>query len=73
MLFVVFGGVPDVGGLMLASFPSDPNFGSSVSSRTWCVFNNLVTPESLLIYSFRWMGEKYDGVRLCWNASRNSM
>eukprot|EP00026_Physarum_polycephalum_P001724 Phypoly_transcript_01726.p1 GENE.Phypoly_transcript_01726~~Phypoly_transcript_01726.p1 ORF type:complete len:978 (+),score=124.21 Phypoly_transcript_01726:128-3061(+) len=40
--------IPDVGELMLASFPGDP-LAFSPQSNTW------------------WLGEKYDGIRCCWN------
>eukprot|EP00026_Physarum_polycephalum_P001339 Phypoly_transcript_01340.p1 GENE.Phypoly_transcript_01340~~Phypoly_transcript_01340.p1 ORF type:complete len:1070 (+),score=142.73 Phypoly_transcript_01340:227-3436(+) len=53
-----FGGgkIPDVGELMLASFPVSVQFGSSISFE-----------------SFWWMGEKYDGIRFCWNSRRNTV
>eukprot|EP00026_Physarum_polycephalum_P001892 Phypoly_transcript_01895.p1 GENE.Phypoly_transcript_01895~~Phypoly_transcript_01895.p1 ORF type:complete len:897 (+),score=113.58 Phypoly_transcript_01895:334-3024(+) len=48
--------VPNVGELMLASFPLDPRFRSSLSEdNSW------------------WMGEKYDGVRVCWNSTREKL
>ena len=27
----------------------------------------------MLIFDIRWMGEKYDGIRCCWNSIRNKM
>eukprot|EP00026_Physarum_polycephalum_P002627 Phypoly_transcript_02635.p1 GENE.Phypoly_transcript_02635~~Phypoly_transcript_02635.p1 ORF type:complete len:741 (+),score=93.71 Phypoly_transcript_02635:157-2379(+) len=46
--FFKFKEVPDVGELMLPSFPMElPDF--DISENTW------------------WLGEKYDGMRCCWN------
>eukprot|EP00026_Physarum_polycephalum_P002338 Phypoly_transcript_02344.p1 GENE.Phypoly_transcript_02344~~Phypoly_transcript_02344.p1 ORF type:complete len:892 (+),score=111.01 Phypoly_transcript_02344:67-2742(+) len=42
--------IPDVGELMLASFPNDVSH---------------ITPENPW-----WLGEKYDGIRFCWNSYR---
>eukprot|EP00026_Physarum_polycephalum_P001933 Phypoly_transcript_01936.p1 GENE.Phypoly_transcript_01936~~Phypoly_transcript_01936.p1 ORF type:complete len:910 (+),score=132.37 Phypoly_transcript_01936:109-2838(+) len=48
--------IPDVGEVMLASFPSLQNFAKTITPQnTW------------------WMGEKYDGVRACWNGYRKLM
>eukprot|EP00026_Physarum_polycephalum_P001944 Phypoly_transcript_01947.p1 GENE.Phypoly_transcript_01947~~Phypoly_transcript_01947.p1 ORF type:complete len:919 (+),score=98.36 Phypoly_transcript_01947:138-2894(+) len=43
--------VPDVGELMLASFPTTRAQQKSISAD----------------HLFWWMGEKYDGIRCCWN------
>eukprot|EP00026_Physarum_polycephalum_P001348 Phypoly_transcript_01349.p1 GENE.Phypoly_transcript_01349~~Phypoly_transcript_01349.p1 ORF type:complete len:1107 (+),score=164.22 Phypoly_transcript_01349:191-3322(+) len=42
-------GIPDIGELMLASFPSDR-------------FNEEISPQNPW-----WVGEKYDGIRVCWH------
>eukprot|EP00026_Physarum_polycephalum_P002905 Phypoly_transcript_02914.p1 GENE.Phypoly_transcript_02914~~Phypoly_transcript_02914.p1 ORF type:complete len:836 (+),score=73.69 Phypoly_transcript_02914:81-2588(+) len=48
--------VPDIGELMLASFPSSISISEIVSIRNpW------------------WIGEKYDGIRICWNPKRNKL
>eukprot|EP00026_Physarum_polycephalum_P003063 Phypoly_transcript_03072.p1 GENE.Phypoly_transcript_03072~~Phypoly_transcript_03072.p1 ORF type:complete len:815 (+),score=91.36 Phypoly_transcript_03072:101-2545(+) len=44
-------GIPNVGELMLASFPVDPKFNNPAVDSAW------------------WMGEKYDGIRICWHPS----
>lgn len=62
--FVIAPGIPDIGELMLASFPTSINFIDEMSVRNawyWCLLIAGFYP------AFRWLGEKYDGVRLCWH------
>eukprot|EP00026_Physarum_polycephalum_P003383 Phypoly_transcript_03394.p1 GENE.Phypoly_transcript_03394~~Phypoly_transcript_03394.p1 ORF type:complete len:728 (+),score=54.40 Phypoly_transcript_03394:224-2407(+) len=49
------GAIPDVGTLMLASFPKDELFNKSMVPNSW------------------WVGEKYDGFRVCWNPTKKSV
>eukprot|EP00026_Physarum_polycephalum_P002518 Phypoly_transcript_02525.p1 GENE.Phypoly_transcript_02525~~Phypoly_transcript_02525.p1 ORF type:complete len:833 (+),score=92.99 Phypoly_transcript_02525:54-2552(+) len=51
--YFAFSGIPGVGELMLASFPMTLRF----------------TEETLSNSSTWWTGEKYDGIRCCWNSS----
>eukprot|EP00026_Physarum_polycephalum_P003969 Phypoly_transcript_03986.p1 GENE.Phypoly_transcript_03986~~Phypoly_transcript_03986.p1 ORF type:complete len:741 (+),score=114.71 Phypoly_transcript_03986:43-2265(+) len=54
--FFEYGSIPDVGELMLASFPTTPMFALSISKDApW------------------WLGEKYDGVRACWNPAKRTL
>eukprot|EP00026_Physarum_polycephalum_P001003 Phypoly_transcript_01004.p1 GENE.Phypoly_transcript_01004~~Phypoly_transcript_01004.p1 ORF type:complete len:1224 (-),score=188.92 Phypoly_transcript_01004:75-3746(-) len=54
--FFDIGSVPDVGELMLASFPQSLQFKATISpKKAW------------------WMGEKYDGIRACWNPKRKTL
>jgi hypothetical protein len=58
---------------MLASFAVDhQNFSNSVSHSNWYDMERERRGEGKRLRAFtliqiRWMGEKYDGVRCCWN------
>ena len=53
---------------MLASFPTDTQFSLSISHNAWFVLVNSV--EYSTYVCCRWVGEKYDGIRCCWNPSQ---
>eukprot|EP00026_Physarum_polycephalum_P001891 Phypoly_transcript_01894.p1 GENE.Phypoly_transcript_01894~~Phypoly_transcript_01894.p1 ORF type:complete len:789 (+),score=99.81 Phypoly_transcript_01894:138-2369(+) len=55
--FPVVSTVPDIGELMLASFPlPSDNFSATISpANSW------------------WLGEKYDGIRCCWHPTRSRL
>lgn len=56
--------IPDVGQLMLAAFiPS-----SKYDIKNWYFFFCFLF--LLFRFFYRWMGEKYDGMRLCWHPDR---
>ena len=68
--------IPDIGELMLASFPDKFNvthFGtkwylSILFLATLSLLPLLsLSPPPLCSFSFRWLGEKYDGLRCCWH------
>eukprot|EP00026_Physarum_polycephalum_P001704 Phypoly_transcript_01706.p1 GENE.Phypoly_transcript_01706~~Phypoly_transcript_01706.p1 ORF type:complete len:1010 (+),score=136.82 Phypoly_transcript_01706:80-3109(+) len=51
-----YGHIPEIGELMLASFPEDRAFLGTISADSpW------------------WLGEKYDGVRFCWNPKTETL
>lgn len=56
---------------MLASFPVDSKFNEQMANTTWYDFMNCYG--TLMLIVLRWLGEKYDGVRLCWNPKRDTM
>ena len=77
--------MPDIGELMLASFPSD-RFNDDISpENSWYYFIQLqlfyIIASTLCIslfrfvsclfiyfyFNIRWIGEKYDGIRVCWH------
>ena len=59
--------LPGVGELMLASFPRDSNT-FHCTSNPWYLFSSSLTLASSSIKQVcRWVGEKYDGMRACWN------
>lgn len=57
--------VPDIGEMMLASFAMSTQF----DGENWYAFVRFF--DFIIIFVLltwqRWMGEKYDGVRACWN------
>lgn len=52
---------------MLASFPVDANL--TISKHQWYQFDSNYYNYITLVYLLwcRWIGEKYDGVRICWH------
>lgn len=54
---------------MLASFPSLQQFPPITPENSWYsyFFLKLLIDVESNIYILRWLGEKYDGVRYCWN------
>lgn len=70
---------------MLASFPLDEKFKNTMQNNMWYVpsfkflffilsilfINIIIIINNIIIYKYyRWMGEKYDGMRFCWHSYR---
>lgn len=70
IIILLEGNIPGVGELMLASFPADNRFHATVSpSNAW--YRNKISAITMVNVCARWMGEKYDGVRVCWNPNKH--
>ena len=54
--------IPGIGELMLASF-----INSNTVFDNWC--DEFVWNTAFTFFSYRWMGEKFDGIRAFWNFS----
>ena len=80
--------VPDVGELMLASLPVGNKFVLSDSDMKWYEVEKRKESERrryIILYNIilinvvklklltRWLGEKYDGIRSCWNPRRKKL
>ena len=81
--------IPDVGELMLASFPTAPK-ASIITLASWYGELLILLLPLFYLFSFfllsfvfdlllflqliyRWLGEKYDGLRCCWNPKNHTM
>lgn len=70
IVFIPDPSIPGVGELMLASFPSTTNFEDTIAPKTPWYYHKVL---SILIFTARWIGEKYDGIRFCWNPEEQEM
>ena len=61
------GMIPGVGSMMLASFPSH-TFSTQTLYNLWYALRAAREyMHASVTHLLRWMGEKYDGIRFCWN------
>ena len=58
---------------MLASFPTSVEFNKSISTlKTW--YHTVKYLCNFLFFDVRrWLGEIYDGVRVCWNSDEKQL
>ncbi len=66
-------GVPDIGELMLTSFPHSNFFQYDFIANSWYCFNLVLPRYFLSFFLLRWIGEKYDGIRICWNSGKKEL
>ncbi len=68
---IIVEGVPGIGELMLASFPPK-KFFLNFDAKSWYPHTLLTISQHLIPY-VRWIGEKYDGIRVCWVKTRKEL
>lgn len=64
MKYFLGASVPNLGELMMPSFENSPSFHPD----SWYNFIFIYIFIKLMYLSYRWLSEKYDGVRACWNS-----